>query len=121
MIGWTLGVVAGLAALVGLAHLHGNPPDNPDGFPSPALYTLAKPGVAAVATFGTLVWLAWCVRRLRLEFLAWWPGRIVVQNFVPSGDMPAAEVERLTAAFRDRLGNVPSPVTGLRAGACRAR
>jgi tetratricopeptide (TPR) repeat protein len=117
VIGWSIGIVAGLAALVGLAHLHGNPPDAGDGFPSPALATLAKPGVAALATFGALVLLAWCVRRLRLEFLAWWPGRIVVQNFVPSGDTPAAEVERLTAAFRDRLGmshlqspaSVPAP------------
>jgi tetratricopeptide (TPR) repeat protein len=116
VIGWSVGIVAALAALLGLAHLHGNPPDG-DGFPSPALETLAKPGVAAIATFGTLVWLAWCVRRLRFEFLAWWPGRIVVQNFVASGDMPAGEVERLTAAFRDRLGmshlqspaSVPAP------------
>jgi hypothetical protein len=117
VIGWSVGVVAGLAALVGLAHLHGNPPDQADGFPSPALYTLSKPGVAAIATFGTLVWLAWCIRRLRFEFLAWWPGRIVVPNFVASGDTPAAEVERLTASFRDRLGmshlqspaSVPAP------------
>lgn len=118
MIGWSVGIVAALAALVGLAHLHGNPPpETADGFPNPALETLAKPGVAAIATFGTLVLLAWCVRRLRFEFLAWWPGRIVVQNFVSSGDTPAAEVERLTGAFRDRLGmshlqspaSVPAP------------
>lgn len=116
-VGWSLGVVIALAALVGLAHLHGNPPDPEGGFPDPALHTLAKPGVAALATFMALVHLAWCVRRLRLEFLAWWPGRIVAQNFVPSGDMPAAEVERLTTAFRERLGmshlqspaSVPAP------------
>ncbi len=117
VIGWSAGIVTGLGALVLLAQLHGNPPDAKDGFPNPALHTLAKPGVAAVATIGTLVWLAWCVRRLRFEFLAWWPGRIIVQNFVSSSDTPAAEVERLTTTFRDRLGmshlqspaSVPAP------------
>jgi hypothetical protein len=115
--GWSLGVAAGLAALVGLAHLHSNPPHAGGGFPSPALATLAKPAVAALAAFGALILIAWCVRRLRFEFLAWWPGRIVVQSFVASGDVPAAEVERLTAGFRDRLGmshlqspaSVPAP------------
>ncbi len=117
VIGWSIGIVAGLAALVALAHLHGNPPNAEDGFPSPALATLAKPGVATLVTAGALLLLAWCVRHLRFEFLAWWPGRIVVQSFVASDDTPAAEVERLTAAFRDRLGmshlqspaSVPAP------------
>lgn len=117
VLGWSIGIVVALAALVGLAHLHGNPPDPEAGFPDPALATLAKPGVAALATFGALVLLAWCVRHLRFEFLAWWPGRIVVQNFVAGEDMPATQVEHLTADFRDRLGmshlqspaSVPAP------------
>jgi tetratricopeptide (TPR) repeat protein len=104
VIGWSFGVVAGLAALVGLAHLHGNPPDPEGAFPNPTLATMAEPAVAALVSFGALVLIAWCVRHLRFEFLAWWPGRIVVQSFVASEDTPAAEVERLTAGFRDRLG-----------------
>jgi tetratricopeptide (TPR) repeat protein len=115
---WSLGVVAGVAALIGLAHLHGNPPpDGKEGFPSPALETLAKPGVAALAAFAALTLIAWCVRHLRFEFLAWWPGRIVVKGFVANGGMSEAEVERLTTSFRDRLGmshlqspaSVPAP------------
>ncbi|MGH2743098.1 MAG: hypothetical protein ACRDN8_11555 [Thermoleophilaceae bacterium] len=117
VIGWSLGFLAGVAVLVALAHLHGNPPDAEAGFPSPALATLAEPGVAALVSFGALTLIAWCVRHLRFEYLAWWPGRIVVQSFVANGGTSAAEVERLTASFRDRLGmshlqspaSVPAP------------
>jgi tetratricopeptide (TPR) repeat protein len=101
---WSLGVVAGAAALVALAHLHGDPPDPEGPFPDAALATLGKPAVAGLASFALLIPIAWCVRRLRFEFLAWWPGRIVVQNFAANGAMSAPEVERLTAHFRDRLG-----------------
>jgi tetratricopeptide (TPR) repeat protein len=115
--GWSLGATAGVAALVGLAHLHGNPPGAEGDFPSPALATLAKPAVAALVSFGALTAIAWCVRRIRLDFLAWWPGRIVVQSFVANGGTSAADVERLTGEFRDRLGmshlqspaSVPAP------------
>ena len=105
VIGWLLGVVAGVTGLVALANLHGDPPKTSGDFPDPALATLAKPGVAALASFGAVLLIAWCVRRLRLEFLAWWPGRIVVQKFVgDEEEVPDAERERLTAGFRDRLG-----------------
>lgn len=103
VIGWSLGIAAGVAALVALAHVHGNPPET-GGFPSSAVATLAEPAVAALVAFGALTLLAWCVRRLRFEFLAWWPGRIVVRSFVANGETSEAEVERLTAGFRDRLG-----------------
>lgn len=99
-----LGVVAGIGALVALAELHGNPPDPNGAFPDPALATLARPGVAALASFGAVLLIACCVRRIRLEFLAWWPGRIVVEKFLADAQVPEAEVERLTASFRDRLG-----------------
>lgn len=99
-----LGVVAGIGALVALAELHGNPPDPNGAFPDPALATLARPGVAALASFGAVLLIACCVRRIRLEFLAWWPGRIVVEKFLADAQAPEAEVERLTASFRDRLG-----------------
>jgi hypothetical protein len=101
---WSLGVIAGLASLGALAHLHGNPPDREGGFPDPALATLAEPAVAAALALGALLLVAWCVRRLRFEFLAWWPGRIVVRNFTADEQVPKADVERLTATFRDRLG-----------------
>ena len=111
----SLGVVAGLGGLVALAHLHGNPPEAEGaGFPDPALATLAEPGVAAALSFAALVLIAWCVRHLRFEFLAWWPGRIVVQNFVANEGLADSEVERLTASFRERLGishlQSPAPV-----------
>jgi tetratricopeptide (TPR) repeat protein len=109
--------VAGLAALVALAHLHGNPPDAEGPFPDPTLATMAEPTVAAITAFGALIVIAWCVRHLRFEFLAWWPGRIVVPGFVVNEGISAGDVERLTASFRNRLGMshlqspaaVPSP------------
>jgi len=104
VIWWSLGVVAGIGSLVALAHLHGNPPGRAGGFPDPALATLAERGVAVATAFAALVLIAWCVRRLRFEFLAWWPGRIVVRSFTASEQIPDAEVERLTTTFRDRLG-----------------
>ncbi len=98
------GVVVGIALLMAVAHVHGNPPDSGGSFPDSALETLSEPAVAAAASLAALILIAWCVRRLRLEFLTWWPGPIVVQNFVAPEKFPAAEVERLTTAFRDRLG-----------------
>ena len=101
----SLGIVAAMAALVALGHLHGSPPKAEGAdFPHPALATLAEPAVAAVVSLGALTMIAWCVRHLRFEFLAWWPGRIVVPNFVATDGVAATEVERLTASFRDRLG-----------------
>ena len=101
---WVLGVAAGIAALVWLAHLHAAPPAANGRFPAPALATLAQTGVALFASCGVVVFMAWCTRRIRLEFLSWWPGRIVVHTFAADHELPEAELERLTTAFRDRLG-----------------
>jgi hypothetical protein len=102
---WLLGLVAAASALIGLAHLHANPPEEQGQFPDPALATLAQTGVALFAAFGVIVFMTWCVRRIRLEFLSWWPGRIVVHTFEADDEkVPAPERERLTAGFRDRLG-----------------
>jgi hypothetical protein len=104
VIAWVLGALTGIGALLVLAALHGDPPEPSGEFPDPALATLARPGVAALAAFGAVLLIGWCVRRLRLEFLAWWPGRIVVHKFVADKEVPDADLERLTAGFRDRLG-----------------
>jgi hypothetical protein len=102
---WLLGLAAGAAALIGLAHLHGDPPAKNGDFPDPALATLAETGVALFAACGLIVFMTWCIRGIRLEFLSWWPGRIVVHTFeADDQEVPAPERERLTAGFRDRLG-----------------
>ena len=101
---WGLGVAASIAGLVGLAHLHAAPPDAKGPFPDAALATLAKTGVAVFAVCGILVFMVWCIRRISLEFLSWWPGRILVHTFAADEELPAVELERLTAGFRDRLG-----------------
>jgi hypothetical protein len=102
---WLLGLAVGAAALIGLAHLHGDPPAKNGDFPDPALATLAETGVALFAACGLIVFMTWCIRGIRLEFLSWWPGRIVVHTFeADDQEVPAPERERLTAGFRDRLG-----------------
>ena len=99
----SLGVVVGVGLLMAVAHVHGNPPSG-GSFPNSALVTLSERGVSAAVSVGALVLIAWCVRQLRFEFLAWWPGPIVVHNFMAPEGTAAADVERLTTSFRDRLG-----------------
>lgn len=100
----SLGVVVGVGLLMAVAHVHGNPPDSGGSFPNSALATLSERGVSGAVSLGALVLIAWCVRQLRFEFLAWWPGPIVVHNFMAPEGTAAADVERLTTSFRDRLG-----------------
>jgi len=99
-----LGVLVGVVLLAAVAHVHGSPPDAADGFPHSAGATLSERGVSAAVSVGALVLIAWSVRQLRFEYLAWKPGPIVVHNFVAPEDIPAADVERLTTSFRDRVG-----------------
>jgi len=114
VLGWSFGVVVGAGFLVAVAHVHGEPHGPEAALPDSALKTLAEPAVAAAAAFGALALIAWCVSQLRFEFLAWWPGRIVVRNFVANGAVAEPDVERLTASFRSRLGmshlQSPAPV-----------
>jgi hypothetical protein len=97
------GVVAGVGLLVVVAHVHGTRPKG-DGFFTSVLTTLSEPAVAAAASLAALTLIAWCVRRLRFEWLAWLPGPLVVRTFVAPEGTLSADVERLTTTFRDRLG-----------------
>ena len=99
-------------------HLHARPSLGPRtaAFPAPALATLAQILVSRCSrSCGGLSVLHGVVHRgcIRLEFLSWWPGRIVVHTFAADHELPEAELERLTTRFRDRLGcrtcNPPRP------------
>ena len=79
--GWTLGVLVSLALLIGLASLNGMEASDKDRL-LPSLHeTLQSPMVASGLAFAGLLMLAWCCRHLLLELLAWWPGRIIVEEF----------------------------------------
>jgi len=100
---WTLGVIAGTALIVAVAYLYGNPASKDEDFFTSLHETFRKPAVAAVGAFAGAVWIAWCARQIIFEAQAWRPGRIIVEQFKPAENTKDADVQRLTAAFRERL------------------
>lgn len=100
---WTLGVIAGIGLIVAVAYLYGNPASKDEDFFTSLHETFRKPAVAAVGAFAGGVWIAWCVRQIIFEVQAWRPGRIIVEQFKPAENAKDADVQRLTAAFRERL------------------
>ena len=117
VIGWSVALLIGFAALVAVAYLHGKDPGKDDGLFTSLHTTLAEPGVAALASFGAVLVMAWAARHLIFEFLAWWPGRIVAEEFAAGPEVEGADAKRLTTEFRDRLAyshlqapaSVPAP------------
>jgi hypothetical protein len=114
VVGWSLAVLAGLAALLAVAYVHGNDPAKDEDLLSSLHTTLAEPVVAGLAAFTAVLLIAWGVRHLFLEFLAWWPGRIIAEEFVAAPEVQGADARRLTTEFRDRLAfshlQAPAPV-----------
>ena len=112
--GWMLGLAAGLCLLVALAYVNGNAVSTNDDFLASLHTTVTRPVVASALAFAALVLVAWCCRHLLLELLAWWPGRIIVEEFEASPAVDPAQLPRLTAEFRDRLARShlqsPAPV-----------
>ena len=98
-----LAVVGGALGVLAVAYVHGNEPDKGDGVMASLHQTLAEPAVAGLAAFAAVLLMASGVRHLIFEFLAWWPGRIVVEEFAPTEEVGEVDATRLTAAFRDRL------------------
>ncbi len=104
IVGWSLGVLAGIGALAAVAYVHGNPYDEKSESFFTALHVaLARPAVSAALGFGGLLLIAWSARHLTLEALSWWPGKVVVEDFTAGPEIEDANVARLTAAFRNRL------------------
>jgi hypothetical protein len=112
--GWMLGLVAGLGLLVALAYVNGNAVSSGDDFLASVHTTVTRPVVASALALAALILVAWCCRHLLLELLAWWPGRIIVEEFEASPAVDPAQLPRLTAEFRDRLARShlqsPAPV-----------
>jgi tetratricopeptide (TPR) repeat protein len=113
VVGWSLAALAGLAALIAVAYLHGNEPAKKEDLVTSLHTTLAEPAVAALAAFAAVLLTAWGVRHLIFEFLAWWPGRVIAEEFVAGPEVEGADAHRLTTEFRDRLAysHLQAPAT----------
>jgi tetratricopeptide (TPR) repeat protein len=103
---WSLGLLAGCAALLTVGYVVGRQHSSTSTkglvFDS-ELATLARPGVAVLVAFAALTFIAWCFRRLWLEWLSWSPGPIEVPEFEQGTELNHADPARLTAVFRQRL------------------
>jgi hypothetical protein len=105
VIGWSAVVLGGVAALVLVGFLHGKNPPEDEKFWSSLHDTLAEPGVTGLAAFAVALVVAWGVRNLVLDYLAWRPGPIITEEFTASSEVEGADPKKLTAAFRDRLAS----------------
>jgi hypothetical protein len=112
---WFFVCLLSVAGVVALAYLVGKDPPGKGGEPWYALrQTVRGPGVAVPLAFALLAVLAYSCRRLRLESLAWLPGRIQVADFTTT-NVSTASAAQLTDAFRSRMAGMrlasspPSP------------
>lgn len=120
VLGWSTGVALAVAGLLFLAHLTGNgEADGASGFWASLEATAERPAVSAGLAFALLAFGAWCLRRVLLELLAWWPGRIDVPDFRAGSGLEETELAQVTMRFRHRLaklrlqGNDRSAVPGV--------
>jgi hypothetical protein len=113
--GYAAGLILGAAAVLGLAYGVSAPP-KPTTVGMSMLATVTKPGVAATLAIVLVLWVGWCVRSLRFEFLAWWPGHIEVVELEPPANAPYVDVAWLSSVFRARVTQLslqaPAPVPG---------
>jgi hypothetical protein len=105
VIGWSAVVLAGVAAIVLVGFIHGKAPPKNERFWSSLHDTLAEPAVTGLAAFAVALLVAWGVRHLVLDYLAWRPGPIITEEFTASSEIEGADPKKLTAAFRDRLAS----------------
>lgn len=114
--GFALGLLAALAALVWLGYLLSEEPPASGGLTAALGSTLALPAVAGTLAFAVVLLGGWCVRNLRLEYLAWAPGNIAIADLVGPASLAPAEVAWLSGLLRERLTRLslqaPTPVPG---------
>jgi hypothetical protein len=111
---WSVAGLAMAAVPLWLAYLHGRKPPKRETA-SPVLETLSQTVPATALSCLALIALAYCVRRVSQEAMAYLPGRIEVPVFV-AGPGVSADAAQLTMAFRRRLAELslsaPTPVPG---------
>jgi hypothetical protein len=103
---WGVVLAAMAVALVALGYYAAKQTPEDNEFWDSLRRTLVKPSVALPAAFVILTLAAYACRRLRLEWLAWRPGRIQVQELDVSGASSPMSSTQLTNAFRGRLAGM---------------
>lgn len=104
---WGLWFVMSLGAVAFLAYLVGYvPPGKASRRVVDSLYrAVTQPGVSLPLAFAILTFSTYCFRRVRLEWLAYKPGRIQVPDF-SAANLTAISAAQLTTAFRHRLARM---------------
>lgn len=102
---WSAVLIAAIAGLLALGYYAGRSSPSGSEFPDSLRKTIVKPSVSLPLAFVILTWFAYAFRRVRLEWLAWRPGRIRVPDF-SAPDIKAASAQQLTDTFRERLGRM---------------
>jgi tetratricopeptide (TPR) repeat protein len=115
--GWSAGLLAAVLVLGATGYLVGRPkPAKPTGLVDTLAAVAGRPTVALAIACAALLHTAWCVRRLILHWLAWWPGLIEVATLTAGTPITDANAEQLTLGFRQRLMALhlqsPTPVPG---------
>lgn len=111
---WGVVLILSCAALLALGYLVGhNPPTGRrHGLWGSLDKTVTQPSVSLPLAFAILMCSAYAWRRLRLEWLAWKPGRIQVPDFT-THNLTRASSAQLTSMFRDRLAQVRLDSSGV--------
>jgi hypothetical protein len=102
---WSAVLIASIALLLALGYYAGKSSPGGSGFWDSLRRTIVKPSVSLPLAFAILTCLAYACRRVRLEWLAWRPGRIRVPDF-SAPDIKSASAQQLTDTFRERLGRM---------------
>lgn len=102
-----VGLLLGLAALVGVGYVIGHGPSGSSGGLLHALTAAAgRPAVSAFLAVPPALLCAWCLRRLWLQYLGWLPGTIHVPEFSYAAETTGAMPAQLTTQFRNCLATL---------------
>jgi tetratricopeptide (TPR) repeat protein len=109
----TVPLLLALAALVGFAVMvgyelqgTGKKSSNPLGVGQPLralAVTLTRPAVSLPLAVALLALSAWLFRRVRLAWLVWWGGPVLVSDFKAGSELSTVKAPQMTALFRERL------------------
>jgi hypothetical protein len=102
----SVALLVGYGVLVGYELQKSAKDPNPLGvgeLPGSLAFTLTRPAVALPLAAALLVLTAWLFRRVRLAWLVWWGGAVLVADFHDGSQLATLSAAQLTAQFRERM------------------
>ncbi|MGA8364030.1 MAG: hypothetical protein WB709_05875 [Solirubrobacteraceae bacterium] len=102
----SVALLVGYGVLVGYELQKSAKDSNPLGvgeFLGSLAFTLTRPAVALPLAAALLVLTAWLFRRMRLAWLVWWGGAVLVADFHDGSHLATLSAAQLTAQFRERM------------------